>query len=85
MFLLLLLLLLLLKGRNHQFVDSSIDNGKWLETKLFQEKNVKSLQPSCKVVSDVPLILRLIGRHYHHSTYLPYSTMVMFIIIPLNP
>ena len=46
------------KSGNHQILDSSIDNGKWLETKILRQKNAESLQPSSTVVSDVPLILK---------------------------
>lgn len=45
-----------LKSGNYQILDSSIDNGKWLEAKILREKNAGSLQTSSKVVSDVPLI-----------------------------
>ena len=39
-----------LTSGNHQILDSSIDNGKWLETKILREKNAESLQPLRKTV-----------------------------------
>ena len=72
-----------LKSRNHHILDPSIDGGKWLEANILQNRKSESLESSINTVPDVPLIPKT-GWRAFPSQDLPYSTTVMFIIMPLN-
>ena len=62
-----------LKNGNHHILAFSINNGKWLETKLLRERNAKSLKSRTQTVTDVPQIPKTgyIGRYSHPSQDLP--------------